>query len=468
MTVPDQILGWLDQQVARSLPVWRRASAPQLFVGSFLGLVLVGTLLLYLLPGIYTGERLGFVDALFTATSAVCVTGLIVVDTATYFTPFGQAVLLGLLQLGGLGILSLTTLLVLVTSGRISLRSEEIAGASDAMPYIDPGQLIRNLVRYTLITEAVGALLLYLVWIPRFGAADAAWPALFHAISAFCNAGFSIFSDNMVGFAGSIPTLSIIGALIVIGGLGSFVLTELRLRYSQRGRRLSVHTRLVLVTTAVLLAGGSLLFLFFEWQNVLAGRSLPGRITGALFLAITPRTAGFNTVDYALLTPASLFLTIVLMMIGGSPGSTAGGLKTTTFALLALLAWSRLRGQQNTDAFRRTIPDRTAERAVGLVVAVLAFLGATILLLLLTELGGEPFALQGGLMQIAFEVTSAFNTVGLSTGITPALSTPGKVIVCVLMFVGRVGPLTLVASMVAASHRRTMELRHATEDVFIG
>lgn len=472
MPVPADILASLETELAHSVSFWRRLTAPQLLVGSFIGLVVLGTVLLLFLPGIYTGEGLGFVDALFTATSAVCVTGLIVVDTATYFTPFGQAVLLFLIQLGGLGILSLTTLLILAMGRRLSLRSEELAGATEGLPYIEPRSLVRTLVAYTFITEAIGALALYAAWAPRMGVEEALWPALFHAISAFCNAGFSIFSDNLIGFSGHVPTLLVVGVLIVVGGLGSVVLTELRLRMSTgpaRRKRLSVHTRIVLATTAVLLVGATFLFLLFEWRNALADHAMLGRFAEALFMAITPRTAGFNTAEYALLTPGSLFLTIGLMMIGGSPGSTAGGLKTTTFALLGLLAYSRIRGFEHTGAFRRTIPDETFQRAVGLVVAVMGMLGGVILLLLLTEFGTTPYSeTGGGFMQLTFEAVSAFNTVGLSTGITPSLSTPGKILIVLLMFIGRVGPLSLVAAMVVASRRTSVRLRHSTEDVVIG
>jgi trk system potassium uptake protein TrkH len=225
----------------------------------------------------------------------------------------------------------------------------------------------------------------------------------------------------------------------------------------------------VLTTTGVLLVGGMVLFAAFEWNNSLADFPWYGRFGEALFYAITPRTAGFNTVEYALLTPGALFLTIGLMMIGGSPGSTAGGLKTTTFALLGLLAYARIRGYEHTGAFRRTIPEQTLERAVGLVVAVMGGLGAAILILLVVEFGARPYtATGGGFMQLTFEAVSAFNTVGLSTGITSSLSTAGKIIVSLLMFIGRVGPLTLVASMIVASRRPGVRIRHSTEDVIIG
>lgn len=472
MPAPDDILASLERGLDRPLPLTRRLTAPQLFAGSYLVLVLAGTLLLYLLPGIYTGERLGLLDALFTATSAVCLNGLEVVPTGTAFTPAGQAVLLVLIQLGTLTVLTMTALLMLAIRNRVAGAPGDLASTAEATPGVRARSMLRTILLTTLVVEAAGTLLLYVIWQPRLGVAGALWPALFHAVSAFGNAGFSTFPDELSGFTGHTPTLLTIAALVVAGGLGSLVLTELRLRYRRRGRRirrLSVHSRLVLATTALLLGAGTLLFLLFEAGNALADHDLPARLSGALFFAAMPRTGGFITAEYALLTPASLFLTIGLMMIGGSPGSAAGGMKTTTFAVLALLALARMRGYANTDAFRRTIPRETVQRAVGLVVVVIGTLAVAILVLLHTEFGATPYSVPGGgFMDVTFEAVSAFNMVGLSTGITPALSTGGRITIVLLMLIGRLGPLTLVASMIAAASRRRVRLRHATEDVIIG
>lgn len=470
MPGPGDLLEALERETARSLSFWRRLTAAQLLVGSFLVLVALGTVLLCLLPGLYTGERLSFIDALFTATSAVCVTGLIVVDTATYFTPFGQGVILFLIQLGGLGILTFTTVVILWFGGRMTLRGEAVVGVAEAGPLIDAGRLVRGIFRYTFLIEAVGALLLWLAWSPVFGPLDALWPAIFHAISAFCNAGFSTFSDNLVGWAGAPLILTVLMLLISLGGIGFLVIEELYLWSRERmRRRLSLHTRLVLLTTAVLVTAGAMLFAAFEWTNVLAEFPWYIRPLEALFLSVTPRTAGFNTVDYQELTSASLFLTIVLMLVGGSPGSTAGGLKTTTVAVLVALAVARLRGRVITGAFKRTIPETTIQRSVGLVVFVVALLGTALLTLQVTELGGVPFPLAQGLfLELAFEAVSAFDTVGLSTGVTPELSAAGKLIISALMFTGRVGPLTVAASMIVAAERRGVQVRYATEDVIIG
>lgn len=449
---------------------WRSLTAPQLFVGSFLGLIAVGTAVLLLVPGLYTGEGLSFVDALFTATSAVCVTGLIVVDTATYFTPLGQGVILVLIQLGGLGILTFTTLIILLLGRRLTLRAEMAVGAPEAIPDIDASGLLRTVLRYTFVIEGIGAVLLWLAWTDRFGWIGAVWPAVFHAVSAFCNAGFSIFSDSLESFAAAPFALTVVMILIVLGGIGFVVLEELRLRGGgRRTGRLSLHTQLVLLATVLFLVGGGLLYAAFEWTNVLEPMAWYLRPVHAFFMSVTARTAGFNTVDYAELTSASLLLTMVLMLIGGAPGSTAGGLKTTTVMLLGFLAMARARGRTVTSAFRRTIPEGTIQRAIGLLVFVMALLGVALFLLQITELQGVPHPLSRGLfLELAFEVVSAFDTVGLSTGLTADLSPAGKSILVFLMFIGRVGPFTLVASMIVAAEHTKVRYRYATEDVIIG
>lgn len=470
MPSPADVLEALERETRRSLSFWRRLTAAQLFVGSFLGLVVLGTALLLLLPGLYTGERISVVDAVFMATSAICVTGLAVVDPATSFTPAGQAVLLLLVQLGGLGILTFTTLIILVLGRRITLRGEALVTGPEAVPHLEPAQLLRSIVRYTLLIEGAGALALWLAWMPRLGVTGAVWPAIFHSIAAFCNAGFSVLPGGIAPFAGDPTTLLILSMLVIVGGLGFLVLEELRTLPMRAPRpRLSLHAKLVLVTSGALLAGGAALFLLFEWNNALARFPWYVRPVEALFLSTMPRSGGYAVLDYSGLTSASLFLTLGLMMIGGSPGSTAGGIKTTTVALLVALAVARLRGRLNADAFGRTIPESTIQRAIGLVVLVIALTAAAVLLLQLTELGGVPHsAAPARFWALTFEAVSAFNIVGLSMGITPDLSPAGKLLLALLMFVGRIGPFTLVASMAFAAARRTLRLRYATEDVIVG
>ncbi|MGH7552214.1 MAG: TrkH family potassium uptake protein [Longimicrobiales bacterium] len=447
-------------------------STSQLFVASFASLVAFGTLGLRGLPGLYTGDRLGWLDAFFTATSAVCVTGLTLVDTATAFTPLGQAFLLLLIQLGGLGMITFTTLIILALGGRPSLRQERtFVGAPEVAPNVNRDRLIREVLTFTLALEAFGALALYALWAPRLGWVHAAWPALFHAVSAFCNAGFSTFSASLTDFQRSTLSLAVVMALVVAGGLGFLTLTELRLWRTARtlGRpfRLSLHSRLVLITTAVLIAVAWLVFAILEWDGVLRGLPAHGRLANALFLAVTPRTAGFNTIDYAQAADSTNFLTVILMFIGGSPASTAGGLKTTTVALLALFAFARLRGSETPAAWSRSVPQETVQRAVGLSVAAFVLVTASIFILTLSEsTGGTPRG--NDFLVYMFEAVSAFNTVGLSMAATPELSSPGRVLITLLMFVGRVGPITFAASLTFAARRHRHRFHYAYEDVVVG
>lgn len=443
-------------------------SPTQLFVLSFAALIAVGTAGLLVIPGLYTGARLGVIDALFMATSAVCVTGLIVVDTATYFTGLGQAWIALLIQLGGLGILTFTTLVIMLLGRRTSVGLEEAtSGYAVALRHLSGKTLVRAVVLATLAVELVGAVGLWTMWRGELGAAGAVWPAVFHAISAFCNAGFSVFSDSLVGYQRSPGTLLLVAALVVIGGLGFVVFEDVRSRIVG-GRRPALHTRLAMITTVVLLAGGTVLFLAFEWRHTLRDLAWPDRISNALFMAVTPRTAGFNSVEYTTVSNPSMFLTILLMLIGGSPGSTAGGLKTTTVTLLVLLFVARLRGVRHASAFSRTVPDETVQRAAGLAVGGLALLGIAVFLLLITELPAEVGLDRGRFLDVVFEAHSAFGTVGLSLGGTPALTPVGKLIVSALMVLGRVGPATAAAAMVIAGRRRPAQYRFAHEDVVVG
>lgn len=459
---------------ARGRSFWHRVSPPQLFVGSFLLLILIGTLGFKLLPGLYTGEELTWLNALFTATSAVCVTGLIVVDTATYFTPPGQAWILLLIQLGGLGIITFTTLIIVALGRRLSLRHERITASSlEIAPHIDFRRLTRDVVLFTFVIEAIGATLLYAAWIPRFGLSGAAWPAFFHSISAFCNAGFSTFSDSLMGFQTDPAILTVVMMLIVLGGIGFLTLEETyqwnRARREERRYRLSLHSRLVLVVTAGLLLGGWILFSLFEWRQTLAEMPLWARPLNSLFMSVTARTAGFNTIDYAEASTSSNFLTILLMMIGASPGSTGGGLKTTTVALIALLAWARFRGHEVTSIWGRSVPEETIQRAVGLFVVGFGLVTAAIFVFTSTEIGGAAqVEVEAAFLKYMFEATSAFNTVGLSMGVTASISGLGKAVTILLMFLGRVGPLTFAAAVALRAPTPAGEFRYAYEEVVVG
>jgi trk system potassium uptake protein TrkH len=448
---------------------WQRVSPPQLFVGSFALLIALGTIGLKTLPGLYTGQPLTWLEALFTTTSAVCVTGLIVVDTATFFTFWGQAYILLLIQLGGLGMLAFASLIILALGRRLSLRQESLyTDSCDVAPHVEPRRLARDIVLFTLAIEAIGALLLYGLWIPRLGWRGAIWPAIFHSVSAFCNAGFSTFSDSLISFQQSPLSLIVVMLLIVIGGLGFLTLEEAYLWCSPLPKksppRVSLHSRIALATTAVLIVVGWVLFTIFEWNHTLAELPYFHRLVNGMFLSITPRTAGFNTINYGKATESTNFLTILLMMIGGSPGSTAGGVKTTTFAVIGLLAWSRLKGYETTMFWRRSIREETAERAVGLFVLAFGLVTAAVFVLTTTERRGMP---AGSFLGWMFEAVSAFCTVGLTMGVTPDLSTVGRVTTILLMFLGRVGPLTLAAILVIRRSAAS-KFRYAYEEVVVG
>lgn len=458
-----------DVPATRSGVPQRRLAPAELFVGSFLLLTIAGTLAFKLLPGLYRGAELGWEDAAFTATSAVCVTGLIVVDTATHFTFAGQALILLLIQLGGLGMLALTSMVITALGGRPSLRSESLAvGSRQAVPHIAIRRLIVDIVRFTLLFEGIGAILLYAMWAPQLGWHNAIWPAIFHSVSAFCNAGFSTYSDSLVGFQQAPVTLLVISLLIIAGGLGFVTMEELHQLFRRDSKkqvpRLSVHSRIVLIATVLLTVGGWLLFAAFEWNNTLNHLPIVHKLSNSFFMSVTARTAGFNTVNYAQVTDSAGFLTIMLMMVGGSPGSTAGGIKTTTFALLGLLAWSRLRSRSTVTFAHRSIPAETIQRATGLFVIAT---GVVVIGVLFLTSMGDLLGAQERFMVLFFEVVSAFNTVGLSMGATSNLAAPSHWLIIVLMFAGRTGPLAIAAALVVRFSQRG-RFRLAYEDVIVG
>lgn len=363
--------------------------------------------------------------------------------------------------------LVLTSFIIMALGRRPSLRTEILAAGSRHMvPHIPARNLILDVVRFTFVLEVIGAVLLYGLWVPRLGWKEALWPAIFHSVSAFCNAGFSTNTLSLMEFQDSPATIAVISLLVIAGGLGFVTMEEIYLhlvRSKKPVRRISVHSRIVIATTAILLVGGWLLFAFFEWQGVLLNMPIVDKLSNAFFMSVTPRTAGFNTIDYGQATDSSNFLTILLMMIGGSPGSTAGGMKTTTFALLGLLAWSRLRSRTTTFA-HRSIPDETIQRATGLFVIAtgIVIVGVFTLAIIGDVTGGnERFLVR------MFEATSAFNTVGLSMGFTPNLSVASRCVIIFLMFVGRTGPLTIATALIVRFSRGG-KFRLAYEDVVVG
>ncbi len=430
----------------------------------FAGAILAGTLLLSLPASVARLEDLSLLDALFTAVSAVTVTGLIVYDPGSFHTGFGQGVLLVLIQLGGLGTMVASASLVVLAGRRLLLR--QAVAVQETLDLQTVGQVradLRAIVGLTCVAEGVGAVLLWALWAGNPAVETPWFAALFHAVSAFCNAGFSTFATGLLPFRDDPATCAVIAALIVLGGLGFPLLRSVgrwmaAARSARRVPGLSLHARLTLLASAVLLLAGFVGALGLEWRNALEPLSWPGRVSNAGFLSVTARTAGFATVPIDLLAPATLWLVMVLMFVGGSPGSTAGGIKTTTAAIIVSALWATLRGRPRVEAFRRTIPDEQVAKALALVGVSGAVLAAAVLTLLATQ--------SGGALPLTFEAVAAFGTVGLSTGLTPTLDTWGRVVLLVLMFVGRTGPLTLGFALAARTTRSSVV--YPTEKVMIG
>lgn len=455
--------------VARFLD--RTLHPTQVIVLSFAGAILLGAALLT--TGLAsTSSPVSFVDALFTSTSAVCVTGLAVVDTGTRFSPFGQVVIVLLVQLGGLGIMTFSSVFLLVTGRRLSFRGqvvvEETLGRKARSPL---DRLIRDVFLYTLAIEAVGAVFLTFAFAPRLGWGKGLYHGVFHSVSAFCNAGFSLFSANLMEYRGSWTVNLTIMALIVLGGLGFAVMGDVlegvAARRAGRAVRLQLHTKVVLATTAGLLVVGTVGVYVFEVENALAGLPWQEQLLACLFQSVTPRTAGFNTLDYGTLTASTLFFTILLMFIGASPGSTGGGIKTSTFAVMLAVFRSRLLARSRASLFCRSLPEETVSRSVAILTASFVLVTLVTFLLLATEIGEQPHrAGTMSFLEVMFESVSAFGTVGLSTGITPRLSVVGKLVLTGLMFVGRVGPLTL--AMAVGRKAEKAHYQYAEENVVVG
>jgi len=350
-----------------------RFQPAQLLALSFTGAILIGALLL-LLPGCtQSNAPMSFVDALFTSTSAVCVTGLIVQDTATYFTPMGQAVILFLFQLGGLGIMAFSTLILLVAGRKISIQDKLIIQRDyHHTAAKNVKSLIKNIFCYALIIEGAGTLLLYLLWRGKFPGFKGFFYAAFHSISAFCNAGFSVFTDSLQSFRGDIGTNITIMLLIVLGSLGFLVLSESRdfipSMIRRRGQNISLHSKLVLIMTLFLIVLPFLSFLMIEWNHAMQGYSIKEKILASLFQVITSRTAGFNTMDLGGLNPAAVFMLISLMFIGASPGSTGGGVKTSTIGVIFAFIKSRIAARRSINIFYRTLPMELVTKAFTVVV----------------------------------------------------------------------------------------------------
>ncbi len=442
-------------------------SPPQLLSLHILGLIVVGTILLWLPVAAEPGRHVSLLDAFFTSTSGVCVTGLIVIDTPKDLSLFGETVLMLLIQAGGLGYMTISTAIAAALGRRVTL--QERLTVQEALNIETREGLLRftlTVLKMTLALELAGAAILTVRWAGELGLWRGAFVALFHAVSAFNNAGFSLFSDNLVGYRGDLTVNLVITTLIICGGLGFFVLAEL----AQGARRasLSLHTRFVLVLTAVLVIGGTAAIFALERHNPrsLGPLATPDALLASYFQAVTPRTAGFNTLDIGALYPPTLFLMMLLMFIGASPGGTGGGVKTTTFGIALLSLWATVRGEREPVIFKRRLPAELVARAF--FVSLIAFLALNLIgmLVLITE--GR------GVLETLFETTSAFGTVGLSMGhhgsilsLSGHFSAAGKLLIALMMFMGRVGPLTLAVAL-AGVGRSSPAIRYPEAKVLEG
>ena len=432
----------------------------------FLALILLGTVLLALPIAAKSGQSIGLFDSLFTSTSAVCVTGLVVVDTGTTFSLFGQIVLIVLIQVGGLGFMVFATMLMVMLGRKISIRGRMLIRESmNASSLSDLGSLTRLYLLLSLAIELIGTITLCFRFVPLYGWKHGTWMALFHSVSAFCNAGFDLFGNyaSLTAFSGDPLVLLTVASLIILGGLGFSVILETA-RNRQGFRNLSLHTRIVLMTTLVLLLAGTVFYWIVERTNAetLAGCSEGEKILNAFFQSVTMRTAGFNSFDLSGFRDGSKLFSSLLMIIGASPASTGGGIKTTTIATLTLLMLSVVRGESEVNVARRRLSDDISRRALTVSVLFLTTLLTGTLIISLIENGRFP------LEDILFEASSAMGTVGVSAIGTPNLSSASRAVLLPMMFLGRVGPLTLAVAVAKRQGGLRTASKYPEERIMIG
>ncbi len=439
-----------------------RLSPTRLIALGFLALILVGTLIL-MLPFASKTESATFTEALFTATSATCVTGLVVRDTFTSWTGFGQAVILVLIQIGGLGLMTVITLFSFALGKRLGLYNRIVLMQSAGnMTLSGVSNLIRKIIPFAFVIEGIGAVLLSFRFIPQFGWGKGIWFSVFHSISAFCNAGFDLMGartpfSSLTYYVADPLVILPLSLLVIIGGLGFLVwrdVTNCGFRFSNY----QLHTKLVLVSSAVLLLCGWILFLIFEWNASMADLTFPQKLLASFFQSVSPRTAGFNSIDLAKLSESGNLLSNVLMLIGGSPGSTAGGMKTTTVAVLLLCTWTSARGRRRDNVFHYSLDRDMLRQACSIVMIYLTISIGSILFLCAVE----PVTTK----EAMFEINSAIATVGSTLGITPSLGLIGRCLLILLMFVGRLGGLTF--TLIFAQQRPEPPIDRPTGKLLVG
>ncbi|MCJ7691085.1 MAG: TrkH family potassium uptake protein [Clostridiaceae bacterium] len=437
---------------------------PQMIALGYFLIIAIGTLLLSLPIASRNNIPAGFINAFFTSTSATCVTGLVVLDTYTQWSFMGQLVILLLIQVGGLGFMTIITLFSFMLKRKIGLKERGLLRESVNTLYIGGiVRLIKKILIGALLFECLGAILLSIRFIPRMGLVAGIYNGIFHSISAFCNAGFDLMGkygkySSLTSYSADVVVSMTIIVLIIVGGIGFLVWDDITIN-KYRFKRYQLHTKIVLSTTLILIVLGSVGFYNFERSSLLSGMGIGEKIIASIFGAVTPRTAGFNVVDTSALVPASKLLTMILMFIGGSPGSTAGGIKTTTLAVILISLWSSLRYTKNANVFGRRLEDNALKMASAVVTVNLIIILSAMFLISATN---TAFSLS----DILFEVLSAIGTVGLSTGITDKLNDFAQIVIALLMYCGRVGSLSF--ALIFTEHRIPSPVQNPREKINIG
>ncbi|MBU5440245.1 TrkH family potassium uptake protein [Tissierella sp. MSJ-40] len=432
---------------------------PRVLALGFGSLILIGAFLLNLPIAAKNGESIGFINALFTSASSVCVTGLVVVNTAQYWSLFGQIVIICLIQMGGLGFMTMATIVALILGKKITLKERLIIKEQlnqETMSGLV--KLTKYVILSTFAIEGIGVLLLSTRFIPIYGLKKGIWFSVFHAISAFCNAGFDILGNSITPFVGDFIINMTIGMLIIVGGLGFYVYIDIS--KNKRLRKLHLHSKLVLSITTVLLVAGTLIILVIEYNNpsTLGNLTIGEKMLASFFQSVISRTAGFNSVDIGGLYDTTAFVMIILMFIGGSPGSTAGGIKTTTFGTIVLTTIGVIKGNKDVVAYKKRISNDIINRSLAIATIGITLIIIVSIVLTITE--------KATFLDVLFETTSAFGTVGLTRGITPNLTNIGKIIITLTMYAGRVGPLTMVFAF--AQKQKVSQYRFSEGNIMVG
>jgi len=444
----------------------RHLTPARTLVFSFASFILLGALSLWL-PFSVAQNKLRFIDALFTSTSAVCVTGLTVLDLGKDLSLIGQLITMVLFQIGGLGIITFSVVLFALMGRGISFKGRELCQTTFLhTPRRDFFSIVKRVLLYTFVIEAIGTFLLFLRFVFDFTPVQAFYHALYHAVAAFNNCGYSLFADNLVSYQGDVLVNVTIISLIVLGGIGFIVQCEVLAKLRGLEKKLSLHTKIVLITTVCLILIGAVCFYFMEMNNVLKDLNFKTSILASFFQSVTSRTAGFHTVNIGALTNSTILVMIILMFIGASPGSTGGGIKTTSFALLLLLIFNRIKGNENVNIANRTIPKETIEKTIYIILAaVFCIFFITAILLFFGGQDSTPMDSRHKFVEYLFETVSAFGTVGLSMGVTSQLNDVQKSAIILMMFAGRVGPLTLAFAWYSSRRRG---ITYAEESVMVG